>query len=112
MRVTNAPARKRRHKKYLKMAKGFFGRRKKCWTIVKEVVEHALSQAYVGRKRKKRDYRRLWILRINAAARLRDMSYTEFMNRLSENNIQLNRKMLSNILQDKYSAEALFNAIG
>ncbi len=94
-RVTCAPARHKRHKKILKMAKGYRGRAKNCYKTAKQSVERALRFAYIDRRRKKRDFRRLWITRINAAVRLRGMKYSEFMSALKKNDVFLDRKALS-----------------
>ena len=88
------PARKK-HKKVLKLAKGYFGARGKQYKIAKQSVMRALARSFAGRKQTKRDYRRLWIVRINAAARLNGMSYSRFMNGLKLKNININRKMLA-----------------
>ncbi len=79
------------------MAKGYFGARKNVWTVAKNAVEKALSYAYRDRRNKKRAFRRLWIVRINAASRLHGMSYSKFMHALSTNNIDLNRKVLADL---------------
>lgn len=97
MRVRRGKTAHKRHKKYLKMAKGYRGSRSKLFRTAKETVEHALCNAYTDRKRKKRDFRKLWIMRINAAARQHGLSYSAFMNGLSQNGIELNRKMLAEI---------------
>ena len=97
MRVRRGKTAHKRHKKYLKMAKGYRGSRSKLFRTARETVEHALCNAYQDRKRKKRDFRKLWIMRINAAARQHGLSYSAFMNGLSQNGIELNRKMLAEI---------------
>ena len=96
-RAINNVASKRRRKKVLKAAKGYFGRRKNVYTVAKNAVEKGLQYAYVGRKRKKRDFRRLWIQRINAAVREHGMSYSVFINKLNQNNINLDRKVLADL---------------
>lgn len=96
-RSTNHVASRKRRKKVLKQAKGYFGARKNVYTVAKNAVEKAMQYAYVGRKLKKRQYRRLWISRINAAARLNGMTYSTFMHALKENNIELNRKSIADI---------------
>ncbi len=96
-RSTNAPASKARRKKILKLAKGSFGKRKNVWTVAKNSVEKGLGYSYVGRKVKKRDYRSLWIARINAALREEGMSYSKFIGALKKNNIELNRKVLAHL---------------
>jgi large subunit ribosomal protein L20 len=96
-RSVNHAASKARRKKILKLAKGYFGRRKNVWTVAKNAVEKGLVYAYIGRKQKKRSYRRLWIVRINAGARQYDMSYSVFMNKLKTAGIELNRKVLADL---------------
>jgi large subunit ribosomal protein L20 len=85
----------KRHKKVLKMAKGFYGSKHSTYRAAKPATMRALRSAYVGRKNKKRDFRRLWIARINAAARMNDMSYSKLIGGLKAANIDINRKMLS-----------------
>ena len=85
----------KRHKKVLKQAKGFYGRRKNIYSAANPAVMRALRSAFIGRKNKKREYRRLWIARINAAARANGISYSKFMDGLKKNGIEINRKMLS-----------------
>ncbi|MDR1779094.1 MAG: 50S ribosomal protein L20 [Clostridiales Family XIII bacterium] len=85
----------KRHKKILKQAKGYYGQKSKVFRAANPAVMRALASAYVGRKQKKRDYRRLWIARINAGARLNGMSYSKLMNGLKISGIEINRKMLS-----------------
>ena len=85
----------KRHKKVLKQAKGFYGLKSKVFRAANPAVMRSLRSAYVGRKLKKREYRRLWIARINAAARMNDISYSRLMNGLKTANIEINRKMLS-----------------
>lgn len=87
----------KRHKKVLKMAKGFYGSKSTTYRAAKPATMRALRSAYVGRKNKKRDYRKLWIARINAAARMNDMSYSRLMGGLKKAGIDINRKMLSEI---------------
>jgi large subunit ribosomal protein L20 len=87
----------KRHKKVLKMAKGFYGAKSTTYRAAKPATMRALRSAYAGRKNKKRDYRKLWITRINAAARMNDMSYSRLINGLKKANIDINRKMLSEI---------------
>lgn len=96
-RSVNSVAAKARKKKVLKSAKGYFGRRKNVWTVAKNAVEKGLAYAYEGRKLKKRDYRSLWIVRINAAVREYGLSYSVFMNKLKEAGIDLNRKALADL---------------
>ena len=107
-RSKNKVAARARRKKVLKLAKGNFGRRKNVWTVALNTVEKGLSHAYDGRRLKKRDFRSLWIQRINAAARTHGMSYSVFMNKLKTNNIGLDRKALAEIAY--HDAEA-FKAI-
>lgn len=85
----------KRHKKVLKMARGFYGSKHSTYRAAKPATMRALRSAYVGRKNKKRDFRRLWIARINAAARMNDMSYSKLIGGLKAANIDINRKMLS-----------------
>ena len=96
-RSVNAVASKARRKKVLKQAKGFYGKRKNVYTVAKNVVEKGQTYAYVGRKLKKRDYRGIWIVRINAAARAEGLTYSTFMHKLAEKNIDLNRKVLADM---------------
>ncbi len=86
-----------RHKKVIKMAKGFRGRAKSCFRIAIERVERAMQYAYRDRRNKKRDFRRLWITRINAGARIHGMTYSQFMGGLKKANIELDRKTLSEL---------------
>jgi large subunit ribosomal protein L20 len=96
-RSVNAVAARAKRKKVLKQAKGYFGRRKNVWTVAKNAVEKGMGYAYTGRKLKKRDYRSLWIQRINAGVREFGMNYSTFIHKLSENNIDLNRKQLADL---------------
>ena len=96
-RVKGALNARKRHKKTLKLAKGFYGARSKQYRTAKTAVMRSLRSAYIGRKQRKRDFRKLWIIRINAACRLNDMSYSRFMNGLKKANIALNRKVLADI---------------
>ncbi|MFA5636294.1 MAG: 50S ribosomal protein L20 [Anaerovoracaceae bacterium] len=92
---------RKKHRKVLKQAKGFYGSKSKIFRAAKPAVMRALSSAYVGRKRKKRDFRRLWITRINAGARMNGLSYSKLMNGLKLSGIEINRKMLSELaIQD------------
>jgi large subunit ribosomal protein L20 len=79
------------------MAKGYFGSRKNVWTVAKNAVEKALTYAYIGRKQKKRNFRSLWIARINAGVRPYGLSYSEFMGKVHKNGIELNRKVLADL---------------
>ncbi len=85
----------KRHKKILKLAKGFYGSKSKIFKAANPAVMRSLRSAYIGRKAKKRDYRRLWIARINAAARMNDMSYSKLIGGLKKAGVDINRKMLS-----------------
>jgi large subunit ribosomal protein L20 len=96
-RSKNAVASRARRKKILKQAKGYWGRRKNVYTVAKNAVEKGLEYAYTGRKLKKRDFRKLWIQRINAAAREHGMSYSVFMGKIKEKGINLNRKTLADL---------------
>ncbi|MCF6406027.1 MULTISPECIES: 50S ribosomal protein L20 [Chitinophaga] len=100
-RSVNAVASRARRKKILKQAKGFYGKRKNVYTVAKNVLEKGLTYSYVGRKLKKRNYRQLWIARINAAARAEGMTYSEFIHKLSEKNIDLNRKVLADLAMNE-----------
>ena len=103
-RSVNAVASRARRKKILKQAKGFYGKRKNVYTVAKNVLEKGLGYKYVGRKLKKRDYRSLWITRINAAVRAEGMSYSVFMHKLSEKGIDLNRKVLADLAMNEPDA--------
>ncbi len=94
---TNSVAAKARRKKVLKAAKGYFGRRKNVHTVAKNAVEKGMQYAYIGRKQKKRNFRSLWIQRINAGVREYGMSYSEFMGKIATNKIDLNRKVLADL---------------
>lgn len=96
-RSVNHVASKARRKKVLKMAKGYFGRRKNVWTVAKNAVEKALGYAYRDRKQKKRNIRGIWIVRINAAVREFDMSYSQFIGKCNAKGITLNRKALADL---------------
>jgi len=96
-RSVNSVASKARRKKVFKQAKGFFGRRKNVWTVAKNAVDKAMLYAYRDRKTKKRNFRALWITRINAAARIHGMSYSQFMGKIKANDIELNRKVLADL---------------
>ena len=85
----------KRHKKILKLAKGFYGSKSKTFKAANPAVMSSLRSAYAGRKLKKRQYRQMWIARINAAARMNDISYSQLMNGLKKSGIEINRKMLS-----------------
>jgi len=96
-RSKNAVASRARRKRVLHQAKGFYGKRKNVYTVAKNVVEKGLTYAYVGRKLKKREYRQLWIARINAAVREEGMTYSVFIDRLNKKGIELNRKVLADL---------------
>ncbi|AGW86215.1 50S ribosomal protein L20 [Blattabacterium sp. (Nauphoeta cinerea)] len=96
-RSTNAVSSRRKRKKILKLAKGFYGSRSKVYTVAKNAVEKSFLYSFSGRKRKKRNFKSLWIQRINAGVRQYGKSYSEFMNKLSEKKIKINRKILSYI---------------
>jgi large subunit ribosomal protein L20 len=96
-RSKNSVASKARRKKILKQAKGFYGKRKNVLTVAKNVVEKGMTYMYVGRKLKKREYRTLWIARINAAVRAEGLTYSEFINKLQKKGIELDRKVLADL---------------
>ncbi|MCT4623025.1 MAG: 50S ribosomal protein L20 [Schleiferiaceae bacterium] len=96
-RSVNSVAKRARRKKMMKLAKGYFGRRKNVWTVAKNAVEKGLVYAYRDRKVKKRNFRSLWITRINAGAREHGMSYSAFMGKVHANNIEINRKVLADL---------------
>ena len=96
-RVKGAMNTRKKHKKVLKLAKGYRGAKSKLYKTANEAVMKSLVYAYIGRKQKKRDFRRLWIARISAAAKMNGMNYSTFMNGLKKANIEINRKMLSEI---------------
>ena len=97
-----------RHKKLLKLAKGYYGARRKVYRVAKQAVTKAAQYAYIGRKQRKRQFRSLWIVRINAAARMNGLSYSRFMNGLKKATIDVDRKMLADIaMHDKKSFSAL-----
>ena len=110
-RSKNSVASRAKRKKILKAAKGYWGRRKNVWTVAKNAVEKGWSYAYEGRKQRKRQFRRLWIQRINAAARTQGLSYSAYMHQLKVKNIGLNRKVLADLAQNNPEAfEALLKA--
>ena len=111
-RSVNSVAAKARRKKVLKQAKGYFGRRKNVHTVAKNAVDKGLQYAYTGRKEKKRNFRALWIQRINAACREHDMSYSKFMGLLAKKDIQLNRKVLADLAMNEPKAfEAIVKSV-
>ncbi|MEA3512479.1 MAG: 50S ribosomal protein L20 [Campylobacterota bacterium] len=103
-RVKTGTTRRARHKKILKLAKGFYSGRRKHYRKAKEAVEHALVYSYRDRRQKKRDFRKLWIVRINAACRLNDISYSRFMNGLNKAGITLDRKILADMAMNDYAS--------
>ena len=103
-RAVNSVATRAKRKRVLKQAKGFFGRRKNVWTVAKNAVEKAMCYAYRDRKQKKRNFRALWIMRINAGARQYGMSYSQFMGKVKANNIELNRKVLADLAMNHPAA--------
>lgn len=107
-RATNSPASRKRHKKTLKYARGYFGSKSKLFRYAKDAVQHAWQYAYAARKKKKADRRGLWIVRLNAACRAQDISYNRFIEGLHAANIQMDRKVLSDLaIRD----EAAFAAV-
>ncbi|MDR2457075.1 MAG: 50S ribosomal protein L20 [Clostridiales Family XIII bacterium] len=107
-RIKKSVRARRKHKKILKLAKGYYGQKSKVFRAANPAVMRALASAYVGRKNKKRDFRKLWIIRINAAARKNGLSYNKLIFGLKKAGVELNRKMLSEIA---ISEEASFNKI-
>ena len=111
-RSVNSVAKRARRKKILKQAKGYFGRRKNVWTVAKNAVEKGLQYAYRDRKTKKRNFRALWIMRINAASRIHGLTYSEFISKLKSNNIDLDRKILAHMaMNDPDSFTALVKTL-
>ncbi|WP_186989629.1 50S ribosomal protein L20 [Constantimarinum furrinae] len=111
-RSVNSVASRARRKKVMKQAKGYFGRRKNVWTVAKNAVEKAMTYAYRDRRAKKRNFRSLWITRINAGARQHGMSYSQFMGKLKANEIELNRKVLADLAMNHPEAfEAIVNKV-
>lgn len=105
-RIKGAMSARKKHKKVLKMAKGFVGARSKQYRIAKQSVMRAMAHAFAGRKQTKREYRRLWITRINAAARINGLSYSKFMNGIKNAGININRKMLAEMAVNDANAFA------
>ena len=101
MRVKTGTVRRKRHKKILKMAKGFYSGRRKHFRKAREQVERSLVYAFRDRKQKKRDFRKLWIVRINAACRLNDINYSRFINGLKKAGIELDRKILADLAMNE-----------
>ena len=111
-RSVNTVASRARRKKMMKFAKGYWGRRSNVWTVAKNAVEKGWTYAYRDRKAKKRDFRKLWIQRINAGARAHGMSYSSFMGNLKKANIDLNRKVLADLAMNHPEAfEAIVNKV-
>lgn len=109
-RVKGALSTRKRRKKILKLAKGYYGGKSKLFRTAKEAVMKSGQYAYIGRKQRKRDFRRLWITRISAACKMNDTNYSTFMNGLKKAGIDLNRKMLSEIaISDPAAFTALVN---
>ena len=109
-RVKGALATRKRRKKILKLAKGYWGAKSKHFKMAKEAVMKSGNYAYIGRRQKKRDFRRLWITRINAACLMNGITYSAFINGLKKANINLNRKMLSEIaVADEKAFQELVN---
>ena len=96
-RSVNHVASRARRKNLMKLSKGYFGRRKNVWTVAKNAIEKGLVYAYIGRKQKKRNFRSLWITRINAGARQHGMSYSQFIGAVHKSGIELNRKVLADL---------------
>ena len=111
-RSVNSVASRARRKKILKQTRGYFLARKNVWTVAKNTYEKGLTYAYRDRKTKKRNFRALWIQRINAAARMHGMSYSQFMGKLAKQNVGLNRKVLADLAMNEPKAfEAIVNAV-
>lgn len=111
-RSVNAVASRARRKRILKQAKGFYGKRKNVYTVAKNIVEKGMTYSYVGRKLKKREYRQLWIARINAAVRAEGLNYSQFIDKLNKKGIELNRKVLADMaMNEPTSFTALINSI-
>ncbi|NLN97873.1 MAG: 50S ribosomal protein L20 [Eubacteriaceae bacterium] len=102
---------KKKHKKILKLAKGYYGAKSKLFRPANEAVMRALRSAYRGRKEKKRNYRRLWITRINAASRIHNLSYSKFMHGLKKANVEVDRKILADLAMNDAGAFEQFVAI-
>jgi large subunit ribosomal protein L20 len=111
-RSVNNVASRAKRKRILKLAKGFFGRKKNVWTVAKNAIEKGLVYAYRDRKQKKREFRGIWIARINAGARQHGLSYSEFMGKIHKANIELNRKVLADLAMNHPTAfESLVNKV-
>ncbi len=100
-RSKNAVASRARRKRILDQAKGYYGKRKNVYTVAKNIVEKGMTYSYVGRKLKKREYRTLWIARINAAVREEGITYSEFINALSKKGLEMNRKILADLAMNE-----------
>ena len=111
-RSVNSVASRAKRKRILKLAKGFFGRKKNVWTVAKNAVEKGMVYAYRDRKQKKREFRGVWIQRINAGARIHGLSYSELMGKLKKGSIDLNRKVLADLAMNHPAAfEAVINKV-
>ena len=111
-RSVNAVASRARRKRILKQAKGFIGKRKNVYTVAKNVVEKGMTYMFVGRKLKKREYRTLWIARINAAVREEGMTYSQFINKLQTKGIELDRKVLADLaMNNPETFKSLVNSV-
>ncbi len=111
-RAKNRVASRARRKKILKQTKGYFGRRKNVYTVAKNALEKGLAYAYRDRRQKKRNFRSLWIQRINAGARMHGMSYSEFIGKVNKANVSLNRKVLADLAMNHPEAfKAVVDAV-
>ncbi|MGB0933850.1 MAG: 50S ribosomal protein L20 [Lishizhenia sp.] len=111
-RSVNHVASRAKRKNVMKLAKGYYGRRKNVWTVAKNAVEKGLLYAYEGRKQKKRNFRSLWITRINAGARMHGMSYSQFMGLVNKSELELNRKVLADLAMNHPEAfKAVVDAV-
>lgn len=112
MRIKTGTVRRQAHKKLLKRAKGYWMTRSKRYKVASEAVLHAGQYAYIGRRLRRRDIRKLWIVRINAALRPFDISYSAFIKKLKDNKVELNRKMLSEIaIKDPGTFKSIFESL-
>jgi len=111
-RSVNHVASRAKRKNIMKLAKGYYGRRKNVWTVAKNAVEKGLVYAYEGRKQKKRNFRSLWIMRINAGARQHGMSYSQFMGKYNKSGMEMNRKVLADLAMNHPDAfKAVVDAV-
>ena len=111
-RSVNNVASRAKRKRFMKLAKGFFGRKKNVWTVAKNAIEKGLVYAYRDRKQKKREFRGVWIQRINAGAREHGLSYSEFMGKLKKAGVELNRKVLADLAMNHPEAfKAVINKV-